>query len=812
MRLVELTIRNFRGFGPAVETVDLSGDLVLLYGPNGHGKTSLAEAIEWLFYGTTKRRQRGEVFSKAEYSGTFANAHGHSPTEVSLRALVAGRQVTLARRLGDKDASITLVDGQPADFSTVGILPLEAHYPVVAQHGLQTFVHSKPKDRRDAICAALGLDELTALKSALESARGSFQRTPPSVVVTARKQLGELAPGLAKTPSLAKIAQRWSSSSPVVEAPGDEEALLAAAADLTDEPVTAAAAALAALRLAREQAGKSVFDLSLIEPLAEHGLLRKEAAERVNSLAVASGAVDDALGVLVAVAAAAYSSALLGFWKKGLELAPLGDDCPMCEAPTLTRMQRETLGARIRDSAGTVEADAALGRALETWEKEVASLGKAVAALGLSGTDQTGLTRLKELLGDTDKLEGFVEAHESLLEARRAFGHVLRQSNDLGKNTRDRSAKAEELPELIKDRQAARDEVASAGATFFEALDAYVAAWGTISEDVAAKIAADDAVAQIDAIGKAIKAVPNVELLARYAAVLEDGQTLIRAVEATAQAKQELLLQSRGQEFKDLYALLNPGALVGFETMEPANDSLKLHATSFGVRMPAAANLSECQLNCLGLAVWLMRATTPSSPFGFILLDDPVQAMDDDHAEAFIAQVVPHLLDHEGKQIIVLSHVRNVIDKLRHMNLQRDVRHYHIENFEIGGPVIVRQFRLQQALAEIKGGADGNEAYRAYAVDRLRVLVETFVRELHLRATGVPPPPNYDTASSGQLADLFRAIPGTDPSEHAGLKDTIRFCDPAHHTQAGYSVPLKSNIQPHIDRISGLMKKYGLIQ
>jgi hypothetical protein len=43
------------------------------------------------------------------------------------------------------------------------------------------------------------------------------------------------------------------------------------------------------------------------------------------------------------------------------------------------------------------------------------------------------------------------------------------------------------------------------------------------------------------------------------------------------------------------------------------------------------------------------------------------------------------------------------------------------------------------------------------------------------------------------------------------MKDTIRFCDPAHHTQAGYSAPLKSNIQPHIDRVEGLMKKYGLI-
>ena len=32
----------------------------------------------------------------------------------------------------------------------------------------------------------------------------------------------------------------------------------------------------------------------------------------------------------------------------------------------------------------------------------------------------------------------------------------------------------------------------------------------------------------------------------------------------------------------------------------------------------------------------------------------------------------------------------------------------------------------------------------------------------------------------------------------------------AHHTQVGYSVPVQSNIQPHIDKLENLIKKYGL--
>jgi DNA repair exonuclease SbcCD ATPase subunit len=66
MRLQNLTIRNFRGFGDTATPITLDGDLLLFFGPNGFGKTSLAEAIEWLFYGTTKRRQQGDNYSRSE--------------------------------------------------------------------------------------------------------------------------------------------------------------------------------------------------------------------------------------------------------------------------------------------------------------------------------------------------------------------------------------------------------------------------------------------------------------------------------------------------------------------------------------------------------------------------------------------------------------------------------------------------------------------------------------------------------------------------------------------------------------------------
>ncbi len=45
MYLLTLSARNFRGFGSVSIDLTIASDLVLFYGPNGYGKTSLVEAI-----------------------------------------------------------------------------------------------------------------------------------------------------------------------------------------------------------------------------------------------------------------------------------------------------------------------------------------------------------------------------------------------------------------------------------------------------------------------------------------------------------------------------------------------------------------------------------------------------------------------------------------------------------------------------------------------------------------------------------------------------------------------------------------------
>lgn len=67
----------------------------------------------------------------------------------------------------------------------------------------------------------------------------------------------------------------------------------------------------------------------------------------------------------------------------------------------------------------------------------------------------------------------------------------------------------------------------------------------------------------------------------------------------------------------------------------------------------ALSVMSQGELHALALALFLPRATTAKSPFRFVLLDDPIQAMDPAKIDGFV-----HVLSEVAKthQVIVFSH------------------------------------------------------------------------------------------------------------------------------------------------------------
>lgn len=76
--------------------------------------------------------------------------------------------------------------------------------------------------------------------------------------------------------------------------------------------------------------------------------------------------------------------------------------------------------------------------------------------------------------------------------------------------------------------------------------------------------------------------------------------------------------------------------------------------------------MSQGELNCLALSMFLPRATLPESPFRFVVIDDPVQAMDPTKVDG-LARVFGEVA--HDRQVIVLTHDERLPEAVRRLQV-----------------------------------------------------------------------------------------------------------------------------------------------
>jgi len=91
-----------------------------------------------------------------------------------------------------------------------------------------------------------------------------------------------------------------------------------------------------------------------------------------------------------------------------------------------------------------------------------------------------------------------------------------------------------------------------------------------------------------------------------------------------------------------------------------------LNVTVDGVEGAALGVMSQGELHALGLALFLPRATAAESPFGFLVIDDPVQSMDPAKVDG-LARVLSHVA--LTRQVVVFTHDDRLSSSLRQLQL-----------------------------------------------------------------------------------------------------------------------------------------------
>ena len=286
MRLSSVEISGFRAFGGTAR-FDLRGDIILVVGANGQGKTSLFDAVHWAITGQIARlRHPSSVVS-------LYSASGEARVEVAIDS-DDGRDVLVTRRSdGGKDKLLLRVGGDTfhehdAEYELLRLLwpdalvagePREAlrsalERGVYLQQDLLTdfLTAHTDQDRFNSISELIGAGRITELQSELERSRSAWSRvtneqSASTVAVEERldrlnAQLGELAESaLVDGPSEAEWNAWWTQAR--VLGLSTQEAPRIEASD-AHSTIDVAMAELRALRFSLERRGNRLRELRLL--------------------------------------------------------------------------------------------------------------------------------------------------------------------------------------------------------------------------------------------------------------------------------------------------------------------------------------------------------------------------------------------------------------------------------------------------------------------------------------------------------------------------------------------------------------------
>ena len=250
-----------------------------------------------------------------------------------------------------------------------------------------------------------------------------------------------------------------------------------------------------------------------------------------------------------------------------------------------------------------------------------------------------------------------------------------------------------------------------------------------------------------------------------------------------------------GRRFLDLKAGLSPRAADSSRT----------------VLRNAVAVFSDSQLNCLGLSAFLARAVRERT--GFVILDDPVPASDEEHRAMFIHRVLCGLVD-DGYQVILLTH-----DQTTWKDIQARYEHLDLDTFVItlddpsmGCLIKNTSDTLDALIARAKpyiANADP-EIRKEYGAKRLREAAERLcslilVSDRQSHGDSTASLSDYAGKSLGALQKLVDPLLIKSPEDHGKLRTIARHLNPGSHDE---SVPSPGELKVCCGDIEALRRAY----
>jgi DNA repair exonuclease SbcCD ATPase subunit len=805
MKLKTLSIAGFRGFNQVREFTFHEG-LNTIYAPNGLGKSSIAEAVEWLFYGETSKLRYAK--SKLEFRNSLKNIHYKASTEPFVEVVLVmsdNSHIKIRREFIDDNNSTLYMNNQAVQhLESLGIFKDSTPVPVVAQNALKAFIHTEPLTRWEIISTMLGMETLSGFRSSLTSAITKFKNENEKIFGT----ISDMVVRLKRMNS----SQLFSNLIATLEAFNregfDAELEKVTAQILNEKPQNP----LAALDVARRELMKSLTTLPQFfseaavtgtETMESSRTLLKQLVQCIENYA-------EVYPHYVASKEARKIGERISLLKQGLELTIEGDlTCPLCGEPTITPEKKESLRNEIEQH----ERFHTLSSRVQSTKSLLSDLvTKYINSLESNLPPNIQKDELEVWLFSSNFPQEIIEDIHQIVSG---IADVTNQFRKLQGATFKALRDIEEDYQHFRFNQSSFSNFVSQiefGSDVINKIDEIKTTINKVNERLLPflqKRAAESE--KVEHIEILIELWKNKYIFYKSFsahAVLDRMTNLRNVTEEHEKAKTSERLEQKNSDIITWYNILNPNEDVRFSRMglkQGKARQIDLIAELYGKKANAAAMLSEAHINATGLSVYLSQIISPLSPFKFLILDDPVQSMDFDHTSRFETDLINKLLE-KDYQVIVLSHLDNVINNIK--DYHRIDWDYELSNYGIEGPVILeRGTKLEEYIKEARRLRNGSSVERTNAVHTLRKAIECMCKMIHTKNTGEKLTKRYQSLSS---SDLKKLVGNTIASEDQNkIAYVLKYADPASHDGDNKQVtPLPGIVDSLIDQILDIAVKY----
>ncbi len=674
-RLRKLDVQGFRSFGTGRQSFDVAETVTVLWGGNSQGKSSLAEALEFLFTGEIVRREL-LASQKDEFADSLRNAHIPAAAPVSVGATIEcpdGVMRRLSRSLvedfkGNTACSSRVeidgkVVGEDQLFGQLGVklMPAPLRAPVLAQHTLGYIFSAAPSDRATYFRAVLDTQDLEDFRNAVAGLEASLQlpQLPELQALTAVEAIPAVAPAAKKMRSAKTKAAL------------DKQIVAGLEALLTSIGVAPKAKRTECadqLNEALARKRSKTFPVDLLGRRLAPGWAGPDqsVADAVSNFDRERNAVVAETRRLVALFTTALSI-------ETVKAAHDPIDCPLCAtAAALTPGRVTHIREQVAANTAYHDAERALSQGLRALDASVTSLASSVTlALPRFGQAKSAerrmqgftVAQLAALVPDVGVRSDWLTAYRQLRRSWGALLTAIRTMQGRIKTALNDLAQWHDAPSLA----AATEAVKVAAAGFDSAQSAYAEPVRRISEALNATIDRTSSTTgweelvgfgrDSDQLWRAL------EIQRQHANKVKAFQAALKEIDAANGKVADEKFDELSRAIKDWWERLRPGEPSFFEAVKRRGTKtrrtidlkvgLSAHTDRTDPKMrDAIAVFSQSQLHCLGLSLFLARVTEEGA--GFVVLDDPVLSSDDDFRPNFEAGVIEALLD-DGIQVIVLT-------------------------------------------------------------------------------------------------------------------------------------------------------------